>query len=80
MSSCGVGGVRVCCINATVMCVNVLLFGPITADTLGRGPREPGSETLEPVTNGQEVSPLSSADGRVMCVCRTCIVLFGRVL
>lgn len=56
MSIYGVGGVRVCYINATVMCVNVLLFGPVTADMLVRGPCKPGSncETLEPVTNRQE--------------------------
>lgn len=29
---CGAGGLRVCRINATVVCVNVLQFGPITAD------------------------------------------------
>lgn len=34
---CGADGVRVCCINATVVCVNVLLFGPITADLVVRG-------------------------------------------
>lgn len=27
----------VCCINTTVVCVHVLLFGPITADMLVRG-------------------------------------------
>lgn len=31
---CGAGGVRVCCINATVVCVNVLMFGPPTANML----------------------------------------------
>ena len=71
----------VCCINATVVCVNVLLFGPITADVLVRGPdRQPGAETVrrwswwditvrwqEPDIQGFNVS--QDSVGGVVCVC-----------